>query len=57
MAHKSKPRDTCGGSVKCGGNLLVSESDVDARHLKALRDTVETFLVVRRAKVESRPGR
>ena len=52
MAHKSVPRDSCGGTKSCGGNLLavgtpaVQESFMK-RNMRALVDLVGAFKVSR----------
>jgi hypothetical protein len=49
MAHKSVPRDGCGGGAKsCGGNLLVvgagvKQDSVLRRNIKAVSELVSGY--------------
>jgi hypothetical protein len=52
MAHKSLPRDSCGGSKSCGGNLLAVGSTEQPesfvrRNLRAMTDLVSAFKISR----------
>ncbi len=53
MAHKSVPRDSCGGVRSCGGNLLAvgsTEQQPESfirRNVRAVSDAVSAFKVSR----------
>jgi hypothetical protein len=55
MGHSSVPRDSCGGTKRCGGNFLVADavqerdSAVD-RNKRALNSLWTSFRSVRKLK-------